>query len=76
MTWLVRERLTSQRVRRLGALVMAIVVIQLAAGVTNILLLAPIWMQLVHLLLSDLVWISFILFGATTLAESGSMLGK
>jgi heme A synthase len=71
MTWLVRERLTSQRVRRLGALLMAIVVIQLAAGVTNILLLAPIWMQLIHLLLSDLVWISFILFGATTLAGPG-----
>jgi heme A synthase len=71
MTWLVRERLTSQRLRRLAALLMAIVVIQLAAGVTNILLLAPIWMQLIHLLLSDLVWISFILFGATTLAEPG-----
>jgi len=76
MTWLVRERLKSQWVRRLSALLMAIVVVQLAAGVTNILLLAPIWMQLVHLLLSDLVWISFILFGATTLAESGSMLAN
>ena len=69
-TWLVRERLTSPRVRRLGAVLMAVVVIQLAAGVVNILLLAPIWMQLVHLLLSDVVWISFVLFGVTTLAES------
>lgn len=77
MTWLVpRERLTSQRVRRLSALLMAIVLVQLAAGVTNMLLLAPIWMQLVHLLLSDLVWISFILFAATTLAESGSILAN
>ena len=71
IAWLVRERLTSQRVRRLCTVLMAVVVIQLAAGVANMLLLAPIWMQLVHLLLSDLVWISFILFGATTLAESG-----
>ena len=35
MTWLVRERLTSRRVRRLGAILMAVVVIQLAAGVAN-----------------------------------------
>lgn len=40
---------------------------QMAAGVLNLLLLAPIWMQIVHLLLADLLWISLVLLAAETL---------
>lgn len=36
--------------------------LQLFLGVFNVLLLAPIWMQLVHLLLADIVWIIFVLW--------------
>ena len=46
-----------------------LVVTQLVAGVVNVLLLAPVWMQLVHLLLADAVWILFVLFGSETLAD-------
>jgi heme A synthase len=42
---------------------------QMAAGFLNVLLLAPVWMQLVHLLLADLVWIAFVLLSATALAR-------
>jgi len=42
-------------------------VIQLAAGMVNLILLAPVWMQIVHLLLADLVWISLILLSAAAL---------
>jgi heme a synthase len=41
--------------------------LQLAAGVVNLVLLAPVWMQLVHLLLADLVWLSLVRLGALTL---------
>ncbi len=41
---------------------------QLAAGTINVLLLAPVWMQIVHLFLADLVWISAILFAAAALS--------
>lgn len=34
---------------------------QLMLGVINVILLAPVWMQLVHLLVSDLIWITLIL---------------
>jgi heme A synthase len=34
---------------------------QLGAGAINITLLAPVWMQLVHLLLADLLWLSLVL---------------
>lgn len=42
---------------------------QLALGLTNVLLLAPIWLQVVHLLVSDLTWIVLILMAASTLSE-------
>jgi len=35
---------------------------QLFLGVLNVLLLAPVWMQIVHLLFADLIWIFFILW--------------
>ena len=34
---------------------------QLGAGAINLTLLAPVWMQLVHLLLADLLWLSLVL---------------
>lgn len=46
-----------------------LVIVQLAAGVVNILLNVPVWMQLVHLLLADLMWIVVVLLGASALAE-------
>jgi heme A synthase len=41
--------------------------IQLVAGMTNLLLLAPVWMQIVHLFLADLVWIALVLLAASVL---------
>ena len=41
---------------------------QILAGVVNLLLLAPIGMQMVHLLLADLLWISLVLLCASLLA--------
>ena len=46
---------------------LALLAAQIAAGVVNLLLLAPVWMQLVHLLLADLLWISLVLLCAATL---------
>ncbi|MPZ18844.1 MAG: heme A synthase [Luteitalea sp.] len=46
--------------------------VQLAAGVVNVLLLAPIWMQLLHLLLADILWLAFVVLGASALAVQES----
>lgn len=59
---------TSPLVRRLGGLVMLGVLVQVAAGVVNILLSAPGWMQIVHLLLGTGLWVAVIVF---TLAVLG-----
>ena len=44
--------------------------IQLVAGMVNLILLAPVWMQIVHLFLADLVWIALILLTAQTLSTA------
>ena len=54
--------------RRLARAVAALAAIQLLAGAVNLILLAPVWMQLVHLLIADLLWIAFVLLGAAALA--------
>jgi len=53
-----------------GYVVAALVFLQLAAGVLNLSLLAPIWMQLLHLLLADLLWIAAVLFAAEVLGQN------
>lgn len=50
--------------------------LQLAAGFANLILLAPITMQLIHLLLADVVWIAFILLAASALAFDPSQSGS
>jgi len=40
------------------------------AGMINLGLLAPVWMQLVHLLLADLVWIALVLLAAANFGAS------
>lgn len=54
--------------RRLGGLLEILYLGQVLMGVVNVYLLAPVWMQLLHLLLADVLWIFFVLFAATVLA--------
>ncbi len=55
--------------RRFSRALSVLFVTQLAVGSLNVVLLAPIPMQLIHLLLADIVWIVLILLTAATLAE-------
>ena len=58
---------------RIGRALVLAVGAQLLAGLANILLLAPVWMQMVHLLLADLVWIAFVLLSAQCLRVDSPM---
>lgn len=51
-----------------------LVVVQLVAGVVNILLNVPVWMQLVHLLLADLIWIAVVLLAAVALTRPSAVM--
>jgi heme a synthase len=54
------------RQSRLAICVLILVLAQLSAGAINLILLAPIWMQITHLLLADLVWIALVLLAVET----------
>jgi heme A synthase len=56
------------RGRRAARAAMFIAALQLAAGVLNVVLLAPVWLQLTHLLLADLLWIAWVIVAASALA--------
>jgi heme A synthase len=54
--------------RRFGRAVVTLAAVQLALGFLNVVLLAPVALQLVHLLLADALWIGFVLLSASALA--------
>jgi heme a synthase len=45
---------------------------QVAMGFVNVWLLAPVWMQLLHLAVADLLWIALVVTAASALAEPGA----
>lgn len=62
------QRRPAYAVRRLALTLAVLTATQLVAGLLNLVLLAPIAMQLLHLLLADLLWITLVLLGAAALA--------
>jgi len=58
---------------RRGAIARRLVVVlaigQIVLGFVNVWLLAPVWMQLTHLLVADLLWIALVLVAASALAR-------
>ncbi len=64
IAWLLLQTLrhaAPQNNRKLALAVLALLLTQYAVGTMNILLLAPIWIQIAHLLLADLLWICLVL---------------
>jgi protoheme IX farnesyltransferase len=68
LTRVLRSQESDATVIKLSRLLAIVIVVQLAAGFVNVLLLAPVWMQIVHLLLADLVWLSLVLLSASVAA--------
>lgn len=66
--WLKRRRPTPE-VLWWASAVQLIYVAQILVGVINLVLLAPVAMQLIHLLMADVSWISIIFLGAATLSR-------
>ncbi|HWQ84383.1 MAG TPA: COX15/CtaA family protein, partial [Anaerolineales bacterium] len=54
--------------KRLAIALVVLFVVQLGAGLLNLVLLAPVWLQIVHLLLADLVWVTYVFMAAALLA--------
>jgi cytochrome c oxidase assembly protein subunit 15 len=53
-----------------GLRLLALLGLQLLAGALNLALLAPVWMQIVHLALADLTWIALVVLAAQALSPA------
>lgn len=62
-------RTSGPEARRFAQVVAALSGLQLLLGALNVILLAPVWMQMVHLFVADALWIAFVLCGASMLAD-------
>jgi len=49
---------------------------QAALGILNVLLLAPVWLQLTHLLAAEILWILLVLASANLLEDSRSQISR
>lgn len=56
-------------VKQMALATTGLVIIQWVAGVANIYLLAPIWLQLFHLFLADMLWLALVLLVALSVSE-------
>lgn len=68
VSWLGLKK-TDPLSRHLRRSLTILIVIQLLAGMVNVFLLAPIWLQILHLLLADSIWIYLVILFANTLAK-------
>jgi heme A synthase len=55
--------------QRYGQTIIILFVVQLLLGSLNVRLQAPVWLQMLHLLLTSTIWILVVLFGAATLSN-------
>jgi heme A synthase len=78
--WIVITALAAARggnaaVRRAAIALIGLYAAQLVLGLLNVALLAPVSLQLAHLLLSDLIWIDLVVLSAGALGESAAEVG-
>lgn len=59
----------TDRSRRLGSIVGWLIIAQLLVGIVNVLLAAPLEIQVIHLAVADAMWIVYLMFGASLLGE-------
>ena len=64
----VRSVRPTRAVRILSRVAAALAAAQVGAGILDVLTRAPIWMQIVHLVLADAVWVGLVLTGVAALA--------
>lgn len=66
--WVINSNRTSHAARMLGTGLIAITIAQICVGAVNVAFLAPVPVQLIHLFLADLLWITFVLLSTELLA--------
>jgi heme a synthase len=69
ISWNMTNKNSSSLLKKLTLLITIIFSIQIITGFINIVLLAPVWMQILHLLIADMAWVFCVLFSSQALSE-------
>lgn len=67
VTGYIRRAFSGKRLEATTNALFGLYAVQLFLGALNVILKAPVWMQIVHLLVSNLIWIAYILLIAVVL---------
>ena len=62
--WLLMRSFARPSERKLALLVLGLLLLQFALGLADVTLLAPVWLQIVHLLGADVLWIALVVLAA------------
>jgi cell division protein FtsW (lipid II flippase) len=70
--WVVASlrRSPSRTLQRLAATVLTLILLQVTLGALNVVLLAPAWLQIVHLFVADVLWVAIVLLAAESLTRT------
>ena len=71
--WFAMQRRSGRATQQLGRLLIGLYVVQLLAGALNVALRAPVWLQLVHLAFTSVIWILLVLLAAAALAHTAAV---
>ncbi len=71
--WIAMQRRPGRATQQLGRLLIGLYVVQLLAGALNVALRAPVWLQLVHLAFTSVIWILLVLLAAAALAHTAAV---
>ncbi len=69
LAWVHGRRHADQAAGTIAWALGGLFLVQLVLGAINVVLLAPVWMQLAHLLAADTLWITLVLLAATVLGQ-------
>lgn len=65
----ITRRTPDERLASRAQWLMILIGVQIGVGILNVVLLAPVWMQITHLFLADAMWILVVLISAESLAQ-------
>jgi heme A synthase len=65
-------RSSNRSLQNLALVVSLILLLQIALGVLNVVLLVPMWLQLMHLLTANLLWVALVLLATKWLSIQGA----
>jgi heme A synthase len=74
LTWVVAAvwRSPNKALQCLAVIAGIVLILQLTLGALNVVLLAPMWLQMGHLLVADVLWITLVLLAAESLTIAGA----